>query len=117
MKVFLLFLFALMLKIAQSDAASLRSVTVDDHEEKKKETKAEVRATLSVNGTEVDAEEYHRHLAYLAGYPGAYPASGSAAAAAASAGKFTLSSKLLSLIFLSDLSMCFRSYSFLSCSV
>ena len=76
-----------MLEIVKS-SASLRSVSTEANEDKKEEQKA--RVTLSVNGTEVDAEEYHRHLAYMAGYPGAYPATGAAAAAAASAGKITL---------------------------
>ena len=86
----LLFAVTCMFQIAES-SASLRSVSVGANEDKKEEHKAEARATLSVNGTEVDAEEYHRHLAYLAGYPGTYPATGAAAAAAASAGKTTLS--------------------------
>ena len=85
----ILLVAACTLAASAADAASLRSVGGDHDKDQSMKEDEIPRAMISVNGTEVDAEEYHRHLAYIAGYPGAFPGTGSAAAAAAAAGKCT----------------------------
>ena len=88
MKLYIILIIACALHRAASDAASLRSSLGLVEGKDKEEASVSEPPQKAINETEwANDEQFHRHLQYLAGYPGATPSSGAAAAAAAAAGK------------------------------